>query len=107
MSIKNGDMPAIPQSVAIGPSGDVEYSERAGGGGLTKLETFAMNAPAMPKWFEGYFVSNPEINKGIDYRIYSNITGGSGNITLEGKVTVFMAWPVYYADALLSQLEKE
>lgn len=40
----NGDAPAYPPSVSVGPSGDVYESAWTGATGLTKREAFAMAA---------------------------------------------------------------
>ena len=107
MSIKNGNMPAIPMYDNYGKASEIfcdkgESYRRVEG--LTKRETFAMNAPVMPPWFELEFLQNPELNKGKDFLI----TNGYECATSEdGKKAMFMAWPAYYADALLAQLEEK
>jgi len=88
MSNENGNLPAMPQSVAIGPSGDVEYSERDGGGGMTKREQFA--AMAMQGMLSNKYVS--EFSTEINDDGYDMPNGLANNA-------------VRYADALLAQPE--
>ena len=102
--MSNGNTPAMPQSGICDSEGNSYDSNDLGGGGLTKRETFAMNAPIMPVWFELEFLQNTELNGGNDYLI---VCGQNGATSQEGNKAMFIAWPTYYADALLSQLEKE
>lgn len=99
----NADMPAMPTEVMDKKRGHngMETFMRLDGG-LTKRETFAMNAPIMPVWFELEFLQNPELNGGNDYLV---VSGQNGATSQEGYKAMFMAWPLYYADALLKQLE--
>ena len=104
--MSNSNMPAMPVTAMEDVlsedgsyCGEVEKTHP----GLTKLEHFAGLAPAMPSWFEYKCVSNPSLNGGIDC-MHSNKT--ESWITEEAKELMFMAWPVYYAKALLAQLEK-
>ena len=93
--MNNADMPAAP-------IWDVELQRCNGLAeedsiGLTKLEHFAGLAPVMPVWFEIKFC-NGEIEPIIKIIEFSVIDLTS---------MAFMAWPVYYAKALLKQLEGE
>ena len=98
--MNNKDMPAMPLTGNI-------YEDFNGtteqGRGLTKLEHFAGLAPIMPGWFETKFVSNPSLNGGIDCMNFNKTESWT---TEEAKELMFMAWPVYYAKALLAELEK-
>jgi hypothetical protein len=91
MTIKNADMPAMPLTdEQIDNFGSVSSSEFCG---LTKRETFVINAPAMPSWFDIKF-SIGEIDDSIDIEMDET----------DLSELAFMAWPVYYADALLAEL---
>lgn len=99
--MNNANMPAMPTPyMDLTTEGGELYCLSEG---LTKRETFAMNAPIMPAWFELEFLQNPDLNNGNDYVV---VCGNEGNTSQEGHKAMFIAWPVYYADALLSQLEK-
>lgn len=94
----NADMPAMPLS-----SADLGL----GGGdlGLTKRETFAMNAPIMPPWFEMVFINDDTLNKGVNYMQHNNESREMW-VGEDGKPAMFIAWSLYYADALLDALEQ-
>lgn len=103
----NKDMPAMPLSGDAyqdfaGYDGTRKTSYNPECQGLTKLEVFMKDAPAMPVWFETKFISDTDLNGGCDY---SMPCGDSFSISLEGAEAAFMAWPMHYAKALLSQLE--
>lgn len=86
--MQNKDMPAMPTTYMDQVNGCGElYCDNTG---LTKLEHFAGLAPTMPNWFEKKFIANL----------------GSGTLD-QNKERAFMAWPVYYASALLTQLEAD
>lgn len=89
--MKNQDMPAMPQHGVQDENGTlVSIGEWSGEVGLTKLEHFAALAPAMPSWFSESYVRGPS----------------NGNKYTEGQKKAFMAWPVYYAKAILENLEE-
>lgn len=101
MSNANGDMPAMPLSgdayedyAAYDGTKNTSYNPQCQG--LTKRETFAMNAPDMPSWFKDKYLKDPSVNGDIKH-----YTGRNPDCEV-----IFMAWPTYYADALLSQLEQ-
>lgn len=102
--VSNADMPAMP---IIGTNGSPmrlkEIDKAVVCVGLTKRETFAMNAPIMPAWFEMEFLQNTDLNGGNDYVV---VCGGVGDTSTKGHKAMFMAWPVYYAKALLAKLEE-
>ena len=105
--MNNGNEPAMPLTGNAyedfaGYDGTKNTSYNPQCQGLTKRETFAMNAPIMPVWFELEFLQNTELNGGNDYLI---VCGQNGATSQEGNKAMFIAWPTYYADALLSQLE--
>lgn len=129
-SIKNGDLPAIPQPCATNENGDmVSISEWTGEVGLTKRETFAMNAPTMPDWFKSQYefagldaasvLSPKEMEDFGEYCAdnygYSRYNEGEDasnkfgvlfrNAASSHNKDLFFKWQVFYADALLTQLE--
>ena len=104
----NSDMPAMPV-VAM-----EEITDKGGNYcgehertfiGLTKLEHFALLAPPMPSWFEMVFINDDALNKGVNY-MQHNDESREMWVGEDGKPSMFMAWPVYYAKALLAELEK-
>ena len=101
--MNNKDMPAMPLPLAANEQEFLDVGEYSGKIGLTKLEHFAGLAPIMPGWFETKFVSNPSLNGGIDCMNFNKTESWT---TEEAKELMFMAWPVYYAKALLAELEK-
>ena len=89
--MNNADMPAMPIPITANGRGAIDSMEyRKENGGITKLEHFAGLAPVMPDWFEKKFIASL----------------GSGTEEANEE-KAFMAWPVYYAGALLKQLEGE
>lgn len=103
--MSNGNMPAMPLTPEMDDALDSTKSPERYRTGLTKRETFAMNAPAMPDWFEMVFINDDVLNKGVNYMQHNDETCEMW-VGEEGRLAMFMAWPVYYANALLSQLEK-
>ena len=79
--MNNSDMPAMPQTGAIGPSGDMYRSEEFGGEGLTKREHFAAMA------MQGMCANTEYVTK--DWK------------------DIVVKESAYMADALLAELAKE
>jgi len=102
----NSDMPAMPLTGNAyedfaGYDGTKNTSYNPDCQGLTKLEHFAGLAPIMPPWFELEFLQNPKLNGGNNYL---DVNGSVGSISLQGNIAMHIAWPVYYAKALLAEL---
>ena len=106
----NADMPAMPLSGDAyqdfaGFDGTKNTSYNPQCQGLTKRETFAMNAPIMPHWFEMVFINDDTLNKGVNYMQHNNESREMW-VGEDGKPAMFIAWSLYYADALLDALEQ-
>lgn len=96
--MNNADMPAMP----IELNGFGQYAPEAHCG-LTKRETFAMNAPDMPSWFVDIWTNE---NSHVSRFFSESINNGVPciNLTAEGAAAIFIEWRTYYADALLKEL---
>lgn len=64
--------------------------------GLTKREMFAMSAPEAPSWFKNKLHADD-----VNYRQEESKSAS------DGANYLFFAWRTYYADALLSELERK
>ena len=99
--MSNADLPAMPTDFTWVADHETHHEMNSG---LTKLEHFAGLAPVMPVWFEAKFLSDTSLNLGIDFTTQHS---QGLSTSLEGEEAMFLAWPVYYAKALLKQLEGE
>jgi hypothetical protein len=130
--MSNADEPASPQFGVIDASGNmVTISEWTGEIGLTKRESFAMNAPKMPDWFRDSkqckcvsieevltdqeqkdFVEYSRENYGYD-RFDEGIKANQKyaeilqEYYLEHNKKVYFEWCCYYADGLLEKLQEK
>ncbi len=100
--MENADTPAMPVNAH-------DYAVNGGyesdSFGLTKRETFAMNAPDMPSWFVSIWTNE---NSHVSRFFSESINNGVPCIDLnaDGEAAMFIEWRTYYADALLKELEE-
>jgi hypothetical protein len=122
--MSNADEPAYPMIELNPQSGPEIFNE-----GLTKRETFAMNAPKMPDWFKHSkqpkcvlsedVLSEQEQKDYVQYSrsnyAYDRFDEGkkahqkyckiSGYHYLEHNKKVYFEWCCFYADGLLEKLQ--
>jgi hypothetical protein len=110
--MNNADMPAMPLTgdayTDINGTANCQGSIQDGMG-LTKREHFAVLAPdAMPQWFFSVW-SEADDNKNKDYIWHRkgilDIPDQRG-LTEKGEVAIYFAWRTFYANGLLTELNK-
>lgn len=101
--MKNENLPAMPQPIAMNESECLSVDEHKGDrtlSGLTKREMFALHAPQCPSWFAREFKRN---NKGLVFK--NTDTGYKDKLSDKGCEKLFFAWRLYYAKQMLQELE--
>lgn len=101
MDFDNGESPATPMIDDCISTHDKEIFY-----GLTKREHFAGLSPDnIPQWFHSVFAETAD-PKLTWHREGSDLQIGECGWTQEGDIALYFAWRVYYADALLKELNK-
>lgn len=103
MTIKNSDMPAMPQPMVKCDDGDVYTTFDNYNGyqaGLTKREMFAMHAPDVLDSFKEDFIKRHHSNKSL-VSSFTALSPKSAKLTIIGEIKLIKEWSYAYADLML------
>lgn len=104
MTVKNADMPAMPQSATdngYGCNYDNDFNGQVPTG-LTKREIFALNAPDIPAWFiDDWLYNNGDYRLGGIHELVGNNRGA--NLDTKEMMKITKEWRYAYADLMLGE----